>query len=390
MLNVDAGSEIVRDSALLDTIQQMKVPTSPGFVLLENQPKVIQKPQTPKALGLVLGNALGQGGTLASDFALEVAPYWVKPHPSLSFDEYYNPSFWQSIAMNTCLTGAASPLKTNDSIVELGVGVKTILIDGFASKSMKRAQIVKHIHTAYNEYSGPSLFFRRFQDALIKSKSKEEFINTLVDMQKDTTNDSSALALGISVANDNISPEHFNADTAYQAVLNILEAMFQQDVKKLFDTCDQERKGFIMEGACAVVTDFADAKFKNSRFSKLGIWLTPMYSVNNSNHDFIGVVRYIFDDIQKVHNGDAGLCWYYSKGNYAFSVEYLGRLFAAKSEKLNFDWHLAVNGNLTISHDVTLSASLGKDFSKTSGKSDMVMSVDINFGAGKHPVLSFQ
>ena len=64
-------------------INDLNVPTSPAFVLMDQSPASIEKPTNPKALSLSLLNLL-QGG------AVEFTPYWFKDRPAYTFSDYFN------------------------------------------------------------------------------------------------------------------------------------------------------------------------------------------------------------------------------------------------------------------------------------------------------------
>ncbi|MBS1563331.1 MAG: hypothetical protein JST39_03030 [Bacteroidetes bacterium] len=64
-------------------INDLNVPTSPAFVLMDKSPASIEKPTNPKALSVSLFNLL-QGG------AVEFTPYWFRDRPAYTFSDYFN------------------------------------------------------------------------------------------------------------------------------------------------------------------------------------------------------------------------------------------------------------------------------------------------------------
>lgn len=105
-------------------INDLKTPTAPGFVLLDKTPESVDKPTTPAALGVSILN-LGNGG------AFEVAPYWLKPWPKLTFDGYVNEKF---PILKTLSISLATQVKTDTS--HMGFGIRFNLYR-FRSKSNK-------------------------------------------------------------------------------------------------------------------------------------------------------------------------------------------------------------------------------------------------------------
>lgn len=62
-------------------IDELNIPSSPAFVLLDESPANIEKPTNPKALALSLINVWEGSG------AMEFTPYWLYDHPNYYFDE---------------------------------------------------------------------------------------------------------------------------------------------------------------------------------------------------------------------------------------------------------------------------------------------------------------
>jgi hypothetical protein len=69
-------------------VASLKTPESPAFMALGTASQ-IQRPTTPTGLAASVANGVadGKGLTLLRNFALEFSPYWLLPHPTLSFDQ---------------------------------------------------------------------------------------------------------------------------------------------------------------------------------------------------------------------------------------------------------------------------------------------------------------
>ncbi|HEX6170986.1 MAG TPA: hypothetical protein VFZ33_14955 [Chitinophagaceae bacterium] len=98
-------------------INDMNMPTSPAFVLLEKSPSSIEKPSNPKAFAVSLINVWQNNG------ALEFAPYWFKNRPAYTFDDNLKKKapIFQTFGIS------AATAKT-DSIRNLSVGFRTQLL----------------------------------------------------------------------------------------------------------------------------------------------------------------------------------------------------------------------------------------------------------------------
>lgn len=118
-------------------LDDLKTPPSPAFVLLGVAPTVIERPSTPRSLALSLLSATRSGDVLPRDYALDVAPYWLARHPDLTFDGYYHPGLGQTLLQNLSLSAAMSrSAGFGDSTTAIGIGVRTLLIQGRPSRRL--------------------------------------------------------------------------------------------------------------------------------------------------------------------------------------------------------------------------------------------------------------
>lgn len=76
-----AGLPIAQGDELPD-YDAVRTPSSPAFTLLGISPTEIDRPNTPKAVAVSLGGFARNGG------AIEVAPYWLWSHETLTLDQY--------------------------------------------------------------------------------------------------------------------------------------------------------------------------------------------------------------------------------------------------------------------------------------------------------------
>jgi hypothetical protein len=86
-------------------MDELNVPSSPAFVILDESPANIEKPTNPKALAVSL-ISVGQGGG-----AIEFSPYWLYNHPNYTIDDEINNHipFWQTFAISL------ASIKENDA-----------------------------------------------------------------------------------------------------------------------------------------------------------------------------------------------------------------------------------------------------------------------------------
>jgi len=100
----------------------LKTPTSPGFVLLDETPSSIETPSTPKGLAISLLNFSEE------NLALEFAPFWLIDHPNLVAEDLKDVRF--PILENLSISLAT--LNT-DSVDNLAFGLRTRIFQNFSS-----------------------------------------------------------------------------------------------------------------------------------------------------------------------------------------------------------------------------------------------------------------
>jgi len=117
-------------------IDDLRTPSSPAFVLLDVTPASVERPESPKAFVLNLLSTVSQSDGLPKDYALQLAPYWLKSHPNLTFGDYQNPNPAQSMLRTMTLSVATSPLLDRSAAAattigtRIGLGVRTNILGG--------------------------------------------------------------------------------------------------------------------------------------------------------------------------------------------------------------------------------------------------------------------
>lgn len=107
------------------SVNDLRTPASPGFILMDEAPASVEKPTTPQGFALnVL--SLRQGG------ALEVAPYWLVPHPNLGFNQYARGEF---PILQTLSVSIATTTKNDTTNVALGGRVQILRLRSRSNNS---------------------------------------------------------------------------------------------------------------------------------------------------------------------------------------------------------------------------------------------------------------
>jgi hypothetical protein len=155
-------------------IDDLRTPSSPAFVLLGVTPTAVERPENAKALVFNLLSTASQGGGLPQNYALQVAPYWLKSHPDLQFEDYQNPSFLTGVVRSLSLSVATSPLEDESGEeaitigTRLGLGARTNLVGGQRNPVLDRKldELRKLQEEALDDPGDPDLRARLIQAAL--------------------------------------------------------------------------------------------------------------------------------------------------------------------------------------------------------------------------------
>jgi hypothetical protein len=51
-------------------------------------PTTIERPDNPRGLTFSIASSVASSGGVPQDYAVQVAPYWMRSHPMLMFDSY--------------------------------------------------------------------------------------------------------------------------------------------------------------------------------------------------------------------------------------------------------------------------------------------------------------
>lgn len=113
-------------------INDLNIPTSPAFVIMDKSPASIEKPSNPKALAVSLINLWEGNG------ALEFAPYWFKNRPAYTFEENLKKKMpvFQTL-------GFSAATSKKDTITNIAGGFRTQLFRIYSDTLQKEILKVK-------------------------------------------------------------------------------------------------------------------------------------------------------------------------------------------------------------------------------------------------------
>lgn len=314
-------------------VDALRTPAAPGFLLLDVAPTAVERPQTPRALALSLLSAAGQDNLLPQNYALEVAPYWLVSHPTLTYTEYYEAGPGAALLQTLSLSMATLPLDPDDP----GAGTRV----AFGLRTQPFAGSTNHLDPLFDR-------LRTIQEAILLTEDP--------------------------------------------AVLDTLTAA-AQDVALQIQDANTQRTGFILEIAAAAVWAFPRDDFEEAALERLGVWITPAYRLTKPDLDLLGVARLLRPDAGAFDNGtllDLGGRLRWAWGPFALGAEAVGRL-VLETPRLGtgsaFEDSYRLNATLEydVSSDMQLFASFGRNYEDRIQSGNLIALIGVNYGLGRRP-----
>jgi hypothetical protein len=335
------------------TIEDLRTPPSPAYVLLGIAPTAIERPVTPRALGVSLVSALTDGnGQVPQNFALEVAPYWLTAHPELTYKEYDSAGLLQGLKQTFSLSVAT---KGADNTA------------GSDSPSLTSTADAVTDVTRFGIAGRASWTFGR------RSAAAEEALSAYFTKVGTIAADLGAPRQGAALG----ETQTLNAKKDISALS-----------KAVVDTAKQGR--IVIDVAAAISGRFEGNEFGGRRHEKTAFWITPSYRINRefvpetvqnpATVDLIGVVRYINDrtvtDDGKGIDIGARVLW--ENNSFAISGEYIQRMNVSNESERTA---LVVEFKLT--DDLFLTGTIGQDFDDPQKEGNLLALFGMNFNVGK-------
>lgn len=319
------------------TLRQLRTPAAPALILLGVAPSLVERPTAPGALAVSLLAANGEEDLLPRDYALDVAPYWLVPHPGLTFESYYAPGFLQGVLQTTSLSLATVPLSqlgdTAATGTAVGLGLRTFLLAGRAHPALVRAvRGLRTVQTAANRV------------VLDLDQATDDAARARLERQLDTL-DAEA------------------RDTA----LRIQEL-------------DTERVGWIIEAAGALTLDFPGNRTDSGSVGLVGGWLTVMYRMPRPALDLVAVARYQRDHAAARDLLALGgkLAWRIE--DLVVSGEWLGRVGDRWPTGERPGYRLTANLEYRLPAVGYLTAAIGMDTDGPGSRLIAIFGIDLGFG----------
>lgn len=332
------------------TLNDLRTPLSPAFVILGVEPTSVDRPSTPRAFALGLLSASGgEGGVIPENYAAEVAPYWMRRHPGLTFEEYIDPGLWGSLLQTLSFSLATTTLTEGaDSTAAVGVGFRVMPIVGRPpSKLLALVASLDAFQT------------RRLNliEARADARTPTDLVKAVVRLGKNG-------AMGRAVS------------------------------REIRDFPDDERVGLHLQFAGALAGHYPGNEFSAGTVGRTGLWSTLSYRTESPRLDLMGLVRWLRDETEAEQSAvDFGVRGVFTINRFSASAELVQRSAgdsdAAPATAGGFGDGRRVVGLLEYraSDDMYFTFSYGQDFADVEGREPLVAILGGQLHFGPKPAI---
>jgi len=323
-------------------LDSLITPASPALILLGASSVAIERPSTPKALGLTLASAIRDAEGLPKDLAVEFAPYWLTSHPTLTFTEYYRAGLAQRLLQTLGLSLGTSRL---DPPAE-GAAAGTALAFGFRT-------------TPFSGSPNPEL--AGAADSL--SRIQVAFTREAIDLESDEE------------VQELWAAKYEAAATAAGLRMQAL---------------DNERVGLLVDVAGALALDFPADVADSGFVSRAAVWVAPAYRPRDGAIEVLTLARYVLDrrSGDDLHQFDFGARSIVNIGALAGSLEFIEH---AGDELPNGEapsYRLAGNLEYRVGASSAVAFTFGRDDRPEDGTdAGLIARLTLNLGFGPVPLL---
>ena len=375
--------------------ENLKLNSSPGFIVLGIEPDNIQRPGTPsKFIGGILNSTVN--GKLKPNIAVELSPYYLINQKDtnskrLETDFLKKTGFFKTIGKTLTLSIATSE---SDTVVfgklkpgtGLGTGLRFLLIDGKINEdlrtwNLKRIKLIffQSLLARVNILPADTtlnLFYVTL-DREMKQFTKESFKN--LDYYGYTDNEIEGL---LKDWKDDISyylaTKKVNNNASLSAYIYSEQKSLgseEQDLLKIINAKKNPlaKEGFMLEFAAGQSVVFQKNEWSGIAHAKTAFWLTPSWRINLSKSDitlfdFMGVIRYTInnkkDSVDIANYVDMGLKAQLTQNNWSASLEFISRWASQVpiTTKEKYTYRLAAGIDYKISNELTFKFSFGSNF----------------------------
>jgi len=364
-------------------------PTTPGFALLDKAPNSIQRPSSLTDLSFTFLQETDALSELPDNFALEVAPYWLFSHPSLTYETYEGA---QNVFedLNVLLQTLAISVATTSETVKnkAGEDSTTTKLAWGARLSLARGKVVEEFQGKINTLN--DLFGTFLQAALAKDPLSIHLDTTITNELDQVTQaaDDNSKVDSLMALVDSLTAMKTIRTIELSDSISISPGLADEKkkVKTAIGKLKYKRVGFMFDVAGAMVYDFPDRIYEDGERSRWGVWATAGYETKAFS--LLGLVRYVGRstglDSSNVDVG-ARLTWD-PKSRFSLSLEGIRRTIIEEAKDVEDSISNSTRWAFTLDYKVaknkTLSFTVGRNFDGTpSGNVIAAANLVLGFGS---------
>ncbi len=373
-------------------------------MLLGVAPSLVERPSTPAALSVTLLSTLATGdNALPAHYALELAPYWLAAHRSLSRQAYEHPHVGQSILQTFSVSVATSkpPKKVAADAVDVGVGIRFALLAGHVNARFD--DLAARLSALQLEYQVLDAIASRLPRRPSPSPALPPEVEALFDqLQADPSMvrveglSAAAQQRAIAAARRELvdawtmpeDPGH----AALDAVRATLEQRMQSAARRL-STEDLRRRGWMVTvagAAAARVPAGTETGVAASRLMRWGLWATPAYRFDTPAIDLVSVARLTVDRSTGARLVDVGGRLAQQVGHLTWAGELLQRFAPVSGAWPAQSQRAALTVDYRFTRGLVLTSAIGKDFAaplSPDTRGGLLSQLGLTIGFGNAPVV---
>ena len=253
--------------------EDLKTPSTPAATILGSSPTTIERPDNPRGLIFSIASSVASSGGVPQDYAVQVAPYWMRSHPSLMFDSYVNPTIGQRLLRTFAISVATADWTggtsgATDLGSRLAIGTNAVILSGRVNTKLTelRDQIVKS--------DGDLILLLRARDNDPRLKGLNTRLSDLKGQLASETDPAKLVEIWRAI------DETTSTVAAVTLDWNRKVGALEQAVKDMtaeIETMNVERFGFRLVAAAAWSLQIPNDVFTDARAERAGFWATPSY-----------------------------------------------------------------------------------------------------------------
>ncbi|MEM1043874.1 MAG: hypothetical protein AAGI91_14765 [Bacteroidota bacterium] len=353
------------------TVDVLRVPDAPGFILLGGAPSAVERPGTVQALAVSLISSAADGGLL-DEFAVQVSPFWLGGIPDLDYASYEDGATGFEAFRRTFSVSAATSrleLMEGDPTTAIALGGRFSLATG-------------GIDQDYDNYGArrDSAFaaLARF-NADVTTRHQEAMRNDAEIQRLDSLRREFAA-----------DPEKLQeiAQSRQKRTAELLRELKIEDkagAAEAIGSLPERRLGFVADVAGGWSAVFPRDDFDSIETYRWGAWMTAGYAGRSGS--VLGVVRYLREG-ELVGSGVDGsaldlggrLIWDASNGKLSLSGEGVYRL--GIEDGMDDRYRVAGEVTYAAAPNRNISLTLGRDFEgEATGNVLALLRLVANFGS---------